>query len=67
MANSITQPVFDLHAHPSLKVYLFKKKLYKNYPAGGAWNPFTLRVSLPKIKKGGGQTIVCCHYVPEKK
>ncbi len=66
MANSITQPVFDLHAHPSLKVYLFKKKLYKNYPAGGAWNPLTLRVSLPKIKKGGGQTIVCSHYVLEK-
>ena len=67
MANSNTQPVFDLHTHPSLKVYLFKKKLHKNYPAGGAWNPLTLRVSLPKIKKGGVQTIVCSHYALEKK
>jgi membrane dipeptidase len=66
MPNSITQPVFDLHAHPSLKVYLFKKKLYKNYPAGGAWNPLTLRVNLPKMKDGGVQTLVCSHYVLEK-
>jgi len=66
MANSITQPVFDLHAHPSLKVYLFKKKLYKDYPAGGAWNPLTLRVNLPKMKDGGVQTVVCSHYILEK-
>ena len=63
MPNSIIQPVFDLHAHPSLKVYLFKKKLYKNYPAGGAWCPLTLRVNLPKMKDGGVQTVVCSHYI----
>ena len=66
MANSITQPVFDLHAHPSLKVYLFKKKLHKNYPAGGAWWPLTLRVNLPKMINGGVQTVVCSHYILEK-
>ena len=27
----------DLHLHPSLKMYLFGKKLYKNYRSGGAW------------------------------
>lgn len=67
MANPITQPVIDLHVHPSFKMFLFKKKLHKNYPAGGAWNPLTLRSSLPKMQKGGVRAAVCSHNAPEKK
>jgi len=60
-------PVFDLHVHPSLKVYLFNKKLYRQYPSGGAWNPLSMRVSLPKMNKGNARTIVSSIYLPEKK
>ena len=40
--------VIDAHVHPSLKTYLFKKKLWKSHRSGGAFNPFTMRVDLPK-------------------
>ena len=45
--------VIDAHVHPSLKTYLFKKKLWKTHRSGGAFNPFTMRVDLPKTIAGG--------------
>lgn len=59
--------MFDLHAHPSLKTYLFKKKFHKRYPSGGAWNPFAMRVSLPRLIDGQMSTLVSAIYLPEKK
>ena len=56
----------DLHLHPSLKMYLFGKKLYKNYRTGGAWNPLTMRVTLPKIRSGGMNVLISSIYVPER-
>ena len=58
--------LFDIHVHPSLKLYLFDKKLYRRYPSGGAWNPLSLRVSLPKMKMGNARTIISSIYLPEK-
>jgi len=59
--------VIDLHVHPSLKTYLFDKKLKRRHRTGGAWNPFTLRVDLPKIIEGGVNAIFSAIYCPEKK
>ena len=59
--------VVDMHVHPALKTYLFNKKLDKRYWTGGAWNPFTMRVDLPKIIEGGVDAIVSTVYLPEKK
>ncbi|MFB0565287.1 MAG: dipeptidase [Candidatus Aminicenantaceae bacterium] len=59
--------VIDLHVHPSLKTYLFNKKLSKRHKTGGAWNPLTLRVDLPKIIEGGVNAVFSSIYLPEKK
>ena len=58
--------VFDLHAHPSLKVYLWNKKLYKKYRTGSAWDPLTMRVDLPKMRQGGVKGCISSAYLPEK-
>ncbi len=55
-----------LHLHPSLKMYLFGKKLYKRYRTGSAWNPLTMRVDLPKIAEGGMNVLISSIYVPER-
>ena len=57
----------DLHVHPSLKTFLFNKKLYKCNRTGGAWNPLALRVDLPKVIKGGVNLFLSSVYLPEKK
>ena len=58
--------VIDAHVHPSLKTYLFKKKLWKTHRSGGAFNPFTMRVDLPKTIAGGVDALVSSIYLPER-
>jgi microsomal dipeptidase-like Zn-dependent dipeptidase len=58
--------VIDAHVHPSLKTYLFKKKLWKSHKSGGAFNPFTMRVDLPKSIAGGVDAFVSSVYLPER-
>ena len=58
--------VIDVHVHPSLKTYLFKKKLWKTHRSGGAFNPFTMRVDLPKTIAGGVDALVSSVYLPER-
>ncbi len=57
--------VIDAHVHPSLKTSLFKKRLHKTHRSGGAFNPFTMRVDLPKTAAGGVDGIVSSTYLPE--
>jgi len=61
-----TALVVDAHIHPSLKTFLFRKKLHKRHRSGGAFNPFTMRVDLPKAKQGGVDTFISSHYLPER-
>ncbi len=56
----------DLHAHPSLKTTLWRLDLARRHRSGGAWNPFTLRVDLPKLREGGVGVVVSSVYLPEK-
>jgi len=58
--------VVDAHVHPSLKTYLFKKKLHKRHRSGGAFNPFTMRVDLPKAAAGGVDALISSIYLPEQ-
>ncbi len=62
----MSAPVFDLHAHPSMKTYLFKKKIHKSHRPGGAFNPFSMRVDLPKLRAGGVNGLLSAIYLPEK-
>jgi len=61
-----TAIVVDTHVHPSLKTHLFRKKLHKRHRSGGAFNPFTLRVDLPKTIEGGVDCLVASTYLPER-
>ena len=66
--NSNNGPIIaDIHVHPSLKTFLFNKKSYKRNGTGGAWNPFAMRVDLPKIVEGGVNVLFSSVYLPEKK
>jgi len=67
LSNYSDVTLIDLHTHPSLKTYLFNKRLYKKHRSTGKWNPFGMRVDLPKIKKGGVDAILSTVYLPEKK
>jgi membrane dipeptidase len=58
--------VIDAHVHPSLKTYLFKKKLWRAHRSGGAFDPFTMRVDLPKTIAGGVDCLVSSVYLPER-
>lgn len=62
----MSTPVFDLHAHPSMKTYLFKKKIHKSHKPGGAFNPFSMRVDLPSLRAGGVNGLLSAIYLPEK-
>ncbi len=58
--------VIDAHVHPALKTYLFKKKLWKAHRSGGAFDPFSMRVDLPKTISGGVDGLVSSIYLPER-
>ena len=58
--------VVDAHVHPSLKTHLFRRKLHTRHRSGGAFNPFTLRVDLPKTRAGGVDAFIASHYLPER-
>ena len=58
--------VVDLHAHPSLKVSLFKRALGVRWPAARYANPFSVQVDFPKMQQGGLDILLSTIYVPEK-
>lgn len=57
--------VVDGHAHPVLKTYLFRRKLGVRNRTGRTFNPFALRVDLPKLIEGGVNVLVSSVYLPE--
>ena len=63
--SSIT-PFVDIHVHPTLKTYLLRRTFTKRHRTTGWWNPLTMRVDLPKIRKGGVNVIVSSIYLPER-
>jgi microsomal dipeptidase-like Zn-dependent dipeptidase len=58
-------PLTDVHAHPSLKAYLFGRNLWRHYGSGGAFNPFASRTDFPSLGRGGVGVVWAAHYVPE--
>lgn len=58
-------PLTDVHAHPSLKAYLFGRNLWRHYGSGGAFNPFASRTDFPSLDRGGVGIVWAAHYVPE--
>lgn len=58
--------VFDLHAHPSLKVSLFGRILTLNNKAGKQFDPFSARTDFPKLRAGGVNGLLSVVYAPEE-
>ena len=57
--------VADLHAHPSLKTYFFKKRIEFAHRASSSTWPFSLRADGPSLRRGGVDAVVSAIYVPE--
>jgi microsomal dipeptidase-like Zn-dependent dipeptidase len=56
----------DLHAHPSLKVSLFKRVLTKPVGATRDFDPFGVRTDFSDLRKGGLDLLLSTVYAPEK-
>lgn len=57
--------IVDLHAHPSLKVSLFKRMLTGRFGASRAFDPFSVRTDFPKLRRGGVDVLLSTVYAPE--
>ena len=58
-------PLTDIHVHPSLKAYLFRRNLWRHYTSGKAFNPFSSRSDFPTLERGGVGVIWATHHLPE--
>jgi microsomal dipeptidase-like Zn-dependent dipeptidase len=57
--------VFDLHAHPSLKLSLLKRLLTANDPVAKDFDPLSVRSGFSKLSKGGVNLLGSAITVPE--
>ncbi len=58
--------LIDLHAHPSIKAYMLKRRLTFNNRATTYFNPLSVRTDLPKLKAGQIDVFHSTLYAPEK-
>jgi len=58
-------PLTDVHVHPSLKAYLFRRNLWRHYTSGRAFNPLSSRSDFPTLERGGVGVIWATHHLPE--
>lgn len=59
-------PLTDVHAHPSLKVFLFRRNLWRHYCSGKSFNPFASRTDFKVMIRGGVRVTWVAHYLPER-
>ncbi|MFZ0390816.1 MAG: membrane dipeptidase [Calditrichia bacterium] len=59
-------PFTDIHVHPSLKAFLFRRNLWRHYRSGHSLNPFSSRSDFKVLQKGRVGVIWASHYFPEK-
>lgn len=58
--------IVDLHAHPSLKVSLFKRVLTSTFKAGRAFDPLSVRTDFKKLRDGSVDVLLSTVYAPEQ-
>src|ERR687892_2352828 len=59
-------PLTDVHVHPSLKAYLFRRNLWRHYMSGKTFTPFSSRSDFPTLERGGVGVIWAAHHLPER-
>lgn len=58
--------VFDIHAHPSLKLSLIGRLLGKRNPTAKQFNPFSVRTSMHNLREGNVDVLGSVIHVPEQ-
>ena len=59
-------PLTDIHAHPSLKAYLFRRNLWRHYRSGKTFNPFSTRSDFKMLTRGGVGVLWSALHLPER-
>jgi membrane dipeptidase len=59
-------PLTDVHVHPSLKAYLFRRNLWRHYHTGRTFNPFASRSDFAVLEAGGVGVIWNALHMPER-
>ncbi len=59
-------PLTDVHLHPSLKAYLFRRNLWRHYKSGKTFDPFSSRSDFKMLQAGKVGVIWNAHYLPEQ-
>ncbi len=59
-------PLTDIHAHPSLKAYLFRRNLWRHYRSGKTFNPFSTRSDFKMLTRGGVGVLWNALHLPER-
>jgi microsomal dipeptidase-like Zn-dependent dipeptidase len=57
--------IVDLHCHPSLKMYLWNKRLWKRYSPTSGPNPFPLQYTVDEVASGYVKGLLVAHYLVE--
>lgn len=60
------QGVLDLHAHPTMKTYMFKKRFWRRHFPPGFMFPVTLRTDFDSLVAGNCEVLCCSVYVVER-
>lgn len=59
-------PIFDIHCHPSLKVYLCDADFTISHKPADDFIPGAMHYDLPGMQEGGVSVIISYQYVPEQ-
>lgn len=59
-------PLTDVHVHPSLKAYLFRRNLWRHYWSGKTFDPFSSRSDFETLFRGGVRVIWSSLHLPER-
>src|ERR1043166_9411682 len=57
--------IIDLHCHPSLKMYLWNKKVWKHSHASSGINLLTMQYTVEELASGNVKGLLNAHYLPE--
>jgi microsomal dipeptidase-like Zn-dependent dipeptidase len=57
--------IVDLHCHPSLKMYLWDKKIWKHSSPSPGMNLFSLQYTVDELASGGVKGFLAAHYLVE--
>jgi len=57
--------IVDLHCHPSLKMYLWNKKIWRRYRPSSGTNPFPLQYTVDELSSGYVKGLLVAHYLVE--